>query len=118
MNPATIADAIDKFATLTELLDNAYWECTEIADKDFIYNIISVVHQESTELNKLSIQDHHYPYEVITERIHRIIPNLIELRDHCGEILLRTTSAYEVEEMTEQVLNILAEHDRELGDIK
>ncbi|MCP5207786.1 MAG: hypothetical protein H7A01_11320 [Hahellaceae bacterium] len=118
MSQATIADAIEKFALFNELLDNAYWECSSISNKDFIYNIISVFHHESNELNKLSIQDHHYPYEIITESLHQVNPKLQALKLRCADMILRTRTAIEIQLITDQVLAILEQQEREVGDFQ
>lgn len=118
MSQATISDAIEKFTLFNELLDNAYWECSSIANKDFIYNIISTFHHESNELNKLSIQDHHYPYEIITEGLHQVNPKLKDLKVRCADMILRTSSASELEAATDMVLAILEEQQSALGDFK
>lgn len=67
MNQTSVADTLREYLSLLELLDDAYWEASSIQHKDMLYDIISIFSQEVAEINKLSIMDHHYPYEVITE---------------------------------------------------
>ena len=59
-------------------------ESSNIAHKDMIYDIISIFIHELSELNKLSIQDHHYPYEIITEGIRRVRSKLDVLENLLG----------------------------------
>ena len=66
MTQTSVADTLREYLSLLELLDDAYWEASSIHHKDMLYDIISIFSQEVAEINKLSIQDHHYPYEVIT----------------------------------------------------
>lgn len=66
MDRVTVADAVKSLETLLQILDNAYWEAAEIAHKDAIYDIISVIHMETSELAKLSVEDHYMAYEPIT----------------------------------------------------
>lgn len=66
MERITVADAVRSLETLLQILDNAYWESSEIAHKDVIYDIISIVHIEMNELAKLSVEDHYMAYEPIT----------------------------------------------------
>lgn len=63
MERITVADAVRSLETLLQILDNAYWESSEIAHKDVIYDIISIVHIEMNELAKLSVEDHYMAYE-------------------------------------------------------
>ncbi len=63
MERITVADAVRSLETLLQILDNAYWEASEIAHKDVIYDIISIMHIEINELAKLSVEDHYMAYE-------------------------------------------------------
>ena len=75
MSQTSVADTLREYLSLLEILDDAYWEASTIQHKDLLYDIIGIFHQEVAELNKLSVQDHHYPYEVITEGIRRVYRN-------------------------------------------
>jgi hypothetical protein len=66
MDRITVADAVKSLETLLQALDNAYWEASQIAHKDVIYDIISIIHMETNELAKLSVEDHYMAYEPIT----------------------------------------------------
>jgi len=88
-------------------LDDAYWEASSIENKDFIYDIISLFSQEMAELNKLSIQDHHYPYEFISEGIRRIVPKVLALEDKQASIIQRTKTLTDMREVLSNVIAIL-----------
>jgi len=88
-------------------LDDAYWEASSIENKDFIYDIISLFSQEMAELNKLSIQDHHYPYEFISEGIRRIVPKVLALEDKQASIIQRTKTLTDMREVLSNVIVIL-----------
>lgn len=90
-----------------ELLDDAYWEAATISHKDFIYNIISLLSQEIAELNKLSVQDHHYPYEFITEGIRRAVSQVAQLEEEINLIVKRTKTLTDMKEVLSNVLAIL-----------
>lgn len=66
MERVTIAKAMRHLETLLLLLDNAYWETSQITCKDFIYDMISTLHIEINELAKLSVEDHYMAYEPIS----------------------------------------------------
>ncbi|MCP5169512.1 MAG: hypothetical protein H6999_07110 [Hahellaceae bacterium] len=107
MGSTTIANALQEFMNFSELLDDAYWEASTIAHKDSLYDIISIFSHEIAELNKLSIQDHHYPYEIITEGIRRVIPKVEQL-DRCKEeIVVRTRTLIDMREVISNVIAIL-----------
>lgn len=90
-----------------ELLDDAYWEASTIEHKDFIYDIISLFSQEIAELNKLSVQDHHYPYEFITEGIRRATSKVTQLEQDLIGIVRRTQTLTDMKEVLSNVLAIL-----------
>ncbi len=107
MPPTSVADTLREYLSLLELLDDAYWEAGSIRHKDMIYDIISIFSQEVAELNKLSVQDHHYPYEVITEGIRRVIPKLERLDDQREEVIQRTQTQTDFRDILSSVIGIL-----------
>lgn len=66
MNNISIADAIEIICDLSKILDDAYWEANSCDEKDQVYNLASILNTEFIELSKLSVQDHHFDYEVIS----------------------------------------------------
>lgn len=109
MSNATVADALREFMSLIELLDDAYWEAGTVVHKDTIYDIISIFNQEIAELNKLSVQDHHFPYEIITEGMRRVVPKLERLDERKDDIIQRTQTLIDFREILSLVMSILAE---------
>lgn len=109
MPHATVADALREFMALIELLDDAYWEAGTIQHKDSLYDIISIMTTEISEMNKLSVQDHHFPYEIITEGVRRVVPKLERLDDAREEIIQRTQTLIDFRDIVSSVLSILEE---------
>jgi len=107
-NPS-IAHVMNEFLAFGELLDDAYWEASNIEHKDFIYDIISLFSQEISELNKLSVQDHHYPYEFISEGIRRAAPKIISLEESMNDIMKRTKTLTDMREVLSNIIVILEE---------
>ncbi|NVD34269.1 hypothetical protein [Marinobacter lutaoensis] len=107
MTEATVADTLREYQSLLELLDDAYWEASTIQHKDMLYDIISILSQEVAEINKLSIQDHHYPYEVITEGIRRVVPKLERLDENREDVIQRTQTLTDFRDILSSVLGIL-----------
>lgn len=107
MNQTSVADTLREYLSLLELLDDAYWEANSIQHKDMLYDIISIFNQEVAELNKLSVMDHHYPYEVITEGMRRVVPRLERLDDIRDEVIQRTQTLTDFRDVLSSVLGIL-----------
>ena len=107
MTKPSIAHVLNEFMDFGELLDDAYWEASNIDHKDFIYDIISLFSQETTELNKLSVQDHHYPYEFITEGIRRAVSKVAQLEVDLQVIIRRTQTLIDMKQVLSNVLAIL-----------
>ena len=61
----SITQASVFIAELLEILEDVYWESSQINIKNQCFNVVRLLHQEITELTKISVQDHHYDYEII-----------------------------------------------------
>lgn len=114
MSQTSVADTLREYLSLLELLDDAYWEAATIQHKDMLYDIISIFSQEVSEINKLNIQDHHYPYEVITEGIRRVEPKLEKLDESREEVIQRTQTLTDFRDILSSVLGILEDQLRTL----
>ena len=66
MNKLSIADAVENIFELIKVLDDAYWEANSCEEKDNVYNLSNILTSEYIELSKMSVQDHHFEYEVIS----------------------------------------------------
>lgn len=109
MTKPAISNVMSEFLAFHDLLDAAYWEASTIEHKDTIYDIISQFSQEIAELNKLSIQDHHYPYEFITEGIRRIPSKLTNLEQQLPNVVKRTQTMSDMRDALSNILAILEE---------
>ena len=107
MRQTSVADTLREYQSLLELLDDAYWEASSIQHKDMFYDIISILGQEVAEMNKLSVMDHHYPYEVITEGIRRLVPKLERLDEQREDVIQRTQTLTDFRDILSSVLGIL-----------
>ncbi|MDI9243712.1 hypothetical protein [Marinobacter sp. CHS3-4] len=107
MRQTSVADTLREYQSLLELLDDAYWEASTIRHKDMLYDIISILSQEVAEMNKLSVMDHHYPYEVITEGIRRVVPKLERLDEQREDVIQRTQTLTDFRDILSSVLGIL-----------
>jgi len=114
MSQTSVADTLREYLSFLELLDDAYWEAGTIQHKDRLYDIIRIFSQEVAEINKLSLMDHHYPYEVITEGIRRVVPKLERLDEDREDIILRTQTLTDFRDILSSVLGILEDQLRTL----
>ncbi len=106
-NPASIADASGDIQELIAILDNAYWEAATIERKDLLYSIIALLGKENTEINKLSIQDHHLPYEPISEDFRELKNKLNQLRKMMDELVMRSVTARELDRLIPKITTLL-----------
>lgn len=106
-SPARIADACLEFQSLIDVLDDAYWEASTVESKDIIYDILTVFHRELAELNKLSIQDHHYPYEMITDVIRQVSPKLHRLLANVNKLVERTNTQVRIHRTLRSAISVV-----------
>ncbi|MBC6904836.1 hypothetical protein DWB84_05090 [Saccharophagus sp. K07] len=107
MDRITVADAARSLETLLQILDNAYWEASDIAHKDVIYDIISTLHGEISELAKLSIEDHYMAYEPITAAFRKSHIKLKTLQTNLQHWVLRSSTASHLEQELPAVMQLL-----------
>ncbi|MBV1871937.1 MAG: hypothetical protein KUG83_05260 [Gammaproteobacteria bacterium] len=101
--PVTIEKFLVILSELHDELDNAYWEANSADHKDVMYNIIDIIRIEAAELNKLSIQDHHYPYEPITQEVRGLKEKLKFLHKNMGKFVPRSKTAHNLEQLIPKV---------------
>jgi len=100
---------MNEFLSFGELLDDAYWEAASMPHKDFIYDIISLLSQEVIELKSMNVNEHHYPYEFMSEGIRRITPKLSQLENRLDEYISRTQTLTDMREVLSNVIVIMEE---------
>tara|TARA_R110000868_G_scaffold17813_2_gene77729 strand:- start:24952 stop:25281 length:330 start_codon:yes stop_codon:yes gene_type:complete len=87
MNKINISDALIAIWDLIEGLETGYWEASSMDAKDQLFNLLQVLQREYIELLKLSVQDHHFEYEVISlppQQLHDLMINLQrDVTRHC-----------------------------------
>ena len=68
MSKITIAQATNLLDEFILVLEDTYWEANELIVKDEVFAVIRLLSGELTELQKVSVQDDHYDYEVISTK--------------------------------------------------
>lgn len=93
MTSITISQASELIWELLETLEDAYWEASTCDGKDQIFNLMRLLTNEYTELLKVSVQDHHYEYEVITIGLRELRHTLEEFQSVCTSLTRRQQTA-------------------------
>lgn len=75
----SIAKASVFITELLEVLEDLYWESPNVTVKNQCFNVIRLLQQELTELTKISVQDHHYDYEIIASSVSDMDSGLADL---------------------------------------
>lgn len=89
MDRINISQAIESVWELIETLEQVYWEAGEMAHKDSVFNCLQILNREYMELLKISVQDHHFDYEVISLSLQQLMPVLSELSAEANTICRR-----------------------------
>jgi len=102
----SIAKAVKILEELLGGLDAAYWEASSIERKDFVYDLISAIHGELSELGKLSVQDHDLVYEPITLEFRVARVKLTKLRKMLDDFVFRSGTASRLESMINDAVSL------------
>lgn len=102
----SITQTIPLLEELHSALDQAFWESSQVQDKDKIYDIISLITMELSELGKLSIQDHDFEYEPICREFSLVLQKLLPLRKELDDIVLRSSTASKLDSVISRTLEV------------
>ncbi len=102
-----ISDALSTMEQLLACLDDAYWEASTIERKDLLYDIISAINQEQSELAKLSIQDHSLDYEPVTPAFRIARNKLNNLRKMMDTCVVRSATATRLEPLIGDIVGLI-----------
>lgn len=91
MSKLTIAQATNLFDEFVVVLEDVYWEANTLEVKDEVFALIRLLSAELTELQKISLQDDHYDYEVISTKpsvlrdsvkgvLENVVPSILRLQ--------------------------------------
>ncbi|MCH8550919.1 MAG: hypothetical protein LAT62_03215 [Natronospirillum sp.] len=108
MSSTTLLMATETLDQFIRALDDVYWEASDIADKDVIFNISRVLTNELIELHKVSIQDGHYKYEPVGENLRTIIPQLSWLNDNLSRVTRRTDTTTEIQPLLRTIHQLIS----------
>lgn len=103
MNTLSIAAAVENISDLMKILDDAYWEANSCDEKDYIYNLSSILTAEYIEMSKVSAQDYHFEYEVISISQEALKQALVQFQLRVPNHIRRQTTLVKLN----SVLNLL-----------
>ena len=103
----TLSQATDLFDQLVNLLDNAYWEASNIEHKDLIHNLQRISSIELIELNKVSGLDADMPYEAATYGLRSSKMEFRKLMEKIQEICRRTKTSTDLNNILPDVIKII-----------
>lgn len=107
MKSSTIAEAIQIFSDMVNVLDKAYWEANSLNTKDTIYDCISAINHEQSELNKLSIQDHDLPYEPISSEFKIASQRFPQFRNKLDNQITRSSTLAKLDQATSSIMKLI-----------
>lgn len=86
----SISQAMVFIEELLAVLEDVYWECHSMDMKNQCFNAVRLLQVELTELTKVSVQDHHYEYEIIAYQDNTVLDTLNSLDKLLQDTVLRT----------------------------
>lgn len=103
MSHITISQASELIWDLLKALEDGYWEANNCHDKDVIFNLLQILNGEYMELAKVSIQDHHYEYEVITTSKELLHQALSKFQQAISDNVRRLSTATRLHKLINQL---------------
>lgn len=107
MDRVNISTAVETLSALYDALVSAYWDASDVFQKDTVFDILSEINAELNELNKLSIEDHLMPYEPVTEQLPACSRKFSLLQDHINEWFPRTKTAQELRDTLTAAVSLI-----------
>jgi len=106
----TIASAIPMLEEFLAILEQAYWEASSMSSKDYLYDSISTINNELSELAKLSIQDHDLLYEPISPEFKVTLSRLPRFRESMNDFIGRGTTVITLDMAIAAILELTKEN--------
>lgn len=107
MPTASITSAIKTLSPLLKALEYAYWDASDIALKDRVFDLITRIHIEIDELSKLSVADMEMPYEPITPEFASCCNKLSYFMSNLDTLFPRTVTAAKLTESLPKAASLL-----------
>jgi hypothetical protein len=108
MSKLTIAQATNLFDEFVVVLEDVYWEANEISVKDEVFALMRLLGAELTELQKVSLQDDHYDYEVISTKPSVLRDSVKGVQERVVPTILRLQTLQRLSPYLDQALEAFA----------
>ncbi|WP_086931821.1 hypothetical protein [Agarilytica rhodophyticola] len=108
MDRYTISYATEALEELHQALIAAYWDSNCVSRKDTVFDILSTISAELSELAKLSIEDHNMGYEPVSVHFPECARKIKQLQNHIDEWFARTETAQKLHTSISNVINLTA----------
>jgi hypothetical protein len=106
MSKITIAEATNLINEFGVVLEDLYWESNSLDSKDRVFVTISLLTKELMELQKVSVQDDHYDYEVISTKASTLRDCVKDLQDSVLPEVIRVETKQRIAPFIEQSLDV------------
>ena len=116
MPSSSIAQAIPVLEELSVTLDKAYWESNSLNAKDTIYDCISAINRELSELGKLSIQDHDLAYEPISGEFKIATQRITTFRKYLDGHIMRSSTLSKLDSAISAILQLITPSQTQNND--
>lgn len=103
MSTISISQACELVWDLLQALEDTYWEASTLSDKDQVFNVLQSLNAEYMELLKVSVQDHHYPYEVISTNHNILKQTLSDFKHIAGQLTRRQHTSARLNALLDQL---------------
>lgn len=118
MLSSSIAAAIPILEELSSILDKAYWEANSMNTKDTIYDCISAINKELSELSKLSIQDHDLLYEPISHEFKIAAHHITTFRKYLDNHIIRSATLSKLDSCMSAIVQLMTPDSKSLSQVK
>lgn len=109
MAKPTIDYAINTLNKLLSALETAYWDSSDIACKDQVFDLYSIINEELTELAKLSVNDLGLPFEATTPNFQAACSKLGKIKNNIDVWFHRSSTAEELSTAIPPVAELIGE---------
>ena len=107
MDRITVSDATETFEELLNALNSAYWDVSQIFQKDTLFDIICNIQAELNEISKLSVNDMSMGYEPITARLPNTYNKIKKLQHELEDWFPRTETSENLQHSLNTMMSIV-----------
>ncbi len=107
MDQTTVASAVEALEEVHKALTAAYWDANDVFQKHTVFDILSIITVELSELSKLSIEDHYMNYEPVSSQFPTCARKFQQLQNNIDAWFPRTRTAQDLHESLPRALALI-----------